>query len=44
MRVMPIDEWDSYPGYDDEDSDDTDCLGPDEPDDWISEADEVTPK
>lgn len=38
---MPVDEWDSYPGFDEDDDDsDVDCLGPDMPDDWLSEADE----
>lgn len=39
---QPDDEWDSYPGFDEEDDEDTDvdCLGEDEPDDWQSEADE----
>jgi hypothetical protein len=37
--MMPVDEWDSYPGYQDEDED-VDCFGPDLPDDWLSEADE----
>lgn len=36
----PVDEeGESYPGYLDEDED-TDCFGPDDPDDWESEADE----
>lgn len=30
--MMPCDEWDSYPGFQDEDED-VDCLGPDRPDD-----------
>lgn len=29
---MPVEEWDSYPGYLDE-YEDVDCLGPDRPDD-----------
>lgn len=37
--MMPVDEWESYPGFDDEEEG-VDCLGPDDPDDWISEADE----
>lgn len=37
---MPGEEWDSYPGFDDPDDDDVDCLGPDLPDDWLSESDE----
>lgn len=40
--MMPDDEWDSYPGFDDEEED-VDCLGPDDPDDWESEADEPEP-
>ena len=42
--MMPVEEWDSYPGFDDEEDDDVDCLGPDDPDEWLSEADELCPK
>lgn len=41
--MMPVDERDSYPGFDEEDED-VDCFGPDDPDDWLSEADELCPK
>lgn len=34
---MPHDEWDAYSGWGEEEFD---PLGPDEPDDYLSEADE----
>lgn len=38
--MMPPDEWESYPGFDDEDDDDVDCWPEDDPDDWLEFADE----
>lgn len=41
---MPDDEWDSYPGFDDEEDDDVDCLGHEIPDEWLDQADEDKPE
>ena len=44
MARQPDDEWESYPGFDEEEDEDgetdVDCLGEDDPDDWQSEGDE----
>lgn len=41
--MMPVDEWESYPCRDDDDPEALGFLGEDDPDDWLSEADELCP-
>jgi hypothetical protein len=38
--MMPHDEWDAYSCWGEDDDDEFDPLGPDNPDDYLEEADE----
>ena len=42
--MMPVEEWDSYVCPDEDDPSEYSWMGPDDPDDWLSEADELCPK
>ena len=41
---MPVDEWEPWACVDEDDPTGFGPLGEDDPDDWVSEADEPCPK
>lgn len=42
--MMPCDEWEPWPTVDEDDPEALGPLGIDDPDDWVSEADEPCPR
>lgn len=41
---MPVDEWEPWPAVDEDEPEAQGPLGEDDPDEWLSEADEDTPE
>lgn len=41
---QPTDEWEPWPCCDEDEPTELGCMGEDDPDDWLSEADESAPE